>query len=152
MSIHVALHHRTTYSYDRRARMGPQVIRLRPAPHASTPVLSYALKIQPDGHFINWQQDPHGNYQARVVFPDPVESFQVEVDLVADMSIQNPFDFFLEPEAETVPFAYDGELKKELEPYLEPEPAGPLLRAWLDRLPKPEGGTANFLVDLNQRL
>jgi len=152
MSIHIALHHRTSYLYDRKVEMGPQVIRLRPAPHARTPVLSYALKIEPEGYFINWQQDPHGNYQARVVFPDPVEKFEVTVDLVADMSVQNPFDFFLEPDAEELPFDYDPDLKLELESYLTPEPAGPLLQKWLDDLPKPEGKTVDFLVGLNQRL
>lgn len=152
MSIHAGLHHVTIYTYDRKVEMGPHIIRLRPAPHARTPVLSYALKIEPDGHFINWQQDPHGNYQARVVFPDPVEYFKVEVDLVADMSVQNPFDFFLEPDAEELPFSYGPDLKLELEPYLTPEPAGPLLQTWLDALPSPTGKTVDFLVALNQRL
>ena len=152
MSIHAALYHRTSYTYDRKVQMGPQIIRLRPAPHARTPVLSYGLRIKPEGHFINWQQDPHGNYQARVVFPDPIDHFEVEVDVVADMSIQNPFDFFLEPEAEELPFAYEPALKEELEPYLATEPRGPLLQAWLDNLPPLIGSTVNFLVAMNQRL
>ena len=152
MSIHAALYHRTTYTYDRKVELGPQVVRLRPAPHARTPVLSYALKIEPEGYFINWQQDPHGNYQARIVFPDPVDHFQVEVDLVADMSVQNPFDFFLEPEAEELPFTYEANLREELEPYLHPEQAGPKLQAWLEKLPPFEGPTVDYLVALNQQL
>lgn len=152
MSIHAALYHRTTYTYDRKVQMGPQIIRLRPAPHARTPVLSYGLRIKPEGHFINWQQDPHGNYQARVVFPDPIDHFEVEVDVVADMSIQNPFDFFLEPEAEELPFAYEPALRQELEPYLQAEPRGPLLQAWLDNLPPLTGSTIDFMVGMNQRL
>ena len=152
MSIHVALYHRTTYTYDRNAHMGPQIVRLRPAPHSRTPILSYSLKVEPAGHFINWQQDPHGNYQARVVFPEPVPRFQVEVDLVADMSVQNPFDFFLEPDAEHLPFTYEPGLMLELEPFLKPEPAGPRLRSWLDRLPKLGGSTVTYLIDLNRRL
>ncbi|NQV99999.1 MAG: transglutaminase family protein [Rhodospirillales bacterium] len=152
MSIHAALRHRTRYIYDRKVEMGPQIIRLRPAPHARTPVLSFALNIKPEGYFINWQQDPHGNYQARVVFPDPVDQFEVEIDLVADMSVQNPFDFFLEPEAEELPFAYDEDLKQELESYLQPEPAGPLFTDWLASLAPREGRTVEYLVALNQRL
>lgn len=152
MAIHVALHHVTKYDYDRRVEMGPQVIRLRPAPHARTPVVSYALDIQPEPHFINWQQDPHGNYQARVVFPEPVTRFHVAVDLVADMSVQNPFDFFLEPDAEELPFDYEPGLKQELEPYLTPETPGPLFEKWLEQAPKREGRTIDFLVALNAKL
>ena len=101
MSIQVALHHRTTYRYDRPVTLGPQVVRLRPAPHSRTPVLSYSLKVTPADHCINWQQDPQGNYLARLVFAEKTEKFEILVDLVADMSVINPFGFFLEPEAET---------------------------------------------------
>ncbi len=152
MGIHAALFHETAYRYDRLVSMGPQIIRLRPAPHARTGILSYSLKVSPDPHFLNWQQDPHGNYLARVVFPEDVEEFRVEVDLVADMAVQNPFDFFLEPDAETFPFAYDEHLRKDLESYLKPLPAGERLKAWLDATPRDEQRTIDFLVGLNARL
>ena len=132
--------------------MGPQVIRLRPAPHARTDILSYALKVSPEPHFLNWQQDPHGNYLARVVFPEDVGEFRVDVDLVADMAVQNPFDFFLEPDAETYPFSYDEDLRKDLDQYLEPLPAGPRLQAWLGDVSLMEQRTVDFLVGLNARL
>jgi uncharacterized protein (DUF2126 family) len=149
MSIHVALTHRTTYRYARPASLGPQTIRLRPAPHSRTPVLSYALKVEPKPHFLNWQQDPQGNFLARVVFPERVTHFDVTVDLVADMATINPFDFFLEPEAEAWPFAYDPGLEQELAPFRRIDPAGPLLDRLLAEVPRGEQRTVDMLVALN---
>ena len=117
VSIHVALHHQTRYQYDRLVNLGPQVVRLRPAPHSRTRILSYSLRVAPDKHFVNWAQDPQSNYQARLVFPEPTREFNVEVDLVAEMAVFNPFDFFLEPQAEKFPFDYDPLQIHELEPF-----------------------------------
>jgi transglutaminase-like putative cysteine protease len=152
MPIRVALHHKTTYRYDRLVRLSPQVIRLRPAPHCRTRVTAYSLKIQPSGYFINWQQDPQSNYLARVVFPDPVRYFQVEVDLVAEMTVINPFDFFLEPSADSFPFEYETDLATELTPYLIPDVPGPELRKLIDSIPRTSMRTIDFLVDINQRI
>ncbi|WNM62711.1 transglutaminase family protein [Candidatus Nitrospira neomarina] len=153
MALHVALNHQTHYRYDRRVQMGPHVIRLRPAPHSRTPILSYALKIEPTGYFLNWQQDPHGNYLARIIYPEKVQEFHVEVDLVADMVIYNPFDFFLEPDAETLPFNYDPLVKDDLLPYLATEPPGPRLQEWLRQFTAPhDDPTVPFLMGLNQQL
>src|ERR1700753_2286119 len=107
MSIHVALHHRTTYRYDRLVSLGPQSVRLRPAPHCRTRILGYSLSVQPTKHFINWQQDPQAKYPARLTFPDKTRELRIEVDLVAEMSVFNPFDFFLEPYAQQFPFSYE---------------------------------------------
>jgi uncharacterized protein (DUF2126 family)/transglutaminase-like putative cysteine protease len=153
MSIRVALHHETRYRYDRRVTLGPQVIRLRPAPHSRTPVVSYALHIEPKGHFLNWQQDTFGNFQARAVFPDKVQEFVVRVDLVAEMAVFNPFDFFLEENAENYPFAYDDLTRKDLDPYLMTEPVGPRLAAWLAEFGQHEPQRlVDFLVGLNHQL
>jgi uncharacterized protein (DUF2126 family)/transglutaminase-like putative cysteine protease len=152
MSIHVALTHRTRYDYDRLVGLSPQLIRLRPAPHSRTPILSYALDISPKPHFLNWVQDPQGNFIARVVFPERVRHFEVAVDLVADMATINPFDFFVEPEAEAFPFAYDPVLAQELAPFRKVEAPGPLLEAYLKDTPRKAPNTVNYLVDLNQKL
>jgi uncharacterized protein (DUF2126 family)/transglutaminase-like putative cysteine protease len=152
LSITVALHHLTRYRYDRPVEMGPQVVRLRPAPHCRTRIPSYALKITPAQHFINWQQDPFGNWLARLVFPTPVNEFRVEVNLTAEMSVVNPFDFFVEPYAETLPFAYPDELAGELAPYLVLDDDSPALAAYVDTLEIAAESTINFLVGLNARL
>src|SRR6202035_5318593 len=131
MPIRVALHHKTSYTYDRLVQLSPQVVRLRPAPHCRTPVTAYSLKIEPKLHFLNWQQDPHSNFLARVVFPERVQHFTVEVDLIAEMTVINPFDFFLEPYAETFPFRYEPSLEHELMPFRAIDPPGPELAAYL---------------------
>src|ERR1700740_3538868 len=143
MSIHVALNHKTEYRYDRRIKLGPQVVRLRPAPHCRTPILSYSLKILPKNHFINWQQDPQANYLARLVFPEKTTEFLVEVDLVAEMAIFNPFDFFLEPYAEQIQFTYESALAGELRPFLEDEVPGPRLTGFLAQVQRASTPTLN---------
>jgi uncharacterized protein (DUF2126 family)/transglutaminase-like putative cysteine protease len=152
MSIHAAITHRTRYSYDRLVGLSPQLIRLRPAPHSRTPVLSYSLNISPRPRFLNWVQDPQGNFVARVVFPERVRHFEVTVDLVADMATVNPFDFFVEPQAESFPFAYDPDLATELAPFRRVAAPGPLLDAYLRDIPREAPNTVNFIVDLNRKL
>ncbi|GLU30543.1 transglutaminase family protein [Trinickia caryophylli] len=153
MSIRVALNHVTQYRYDRLVTLGPQIVRLRPAPHCRTSIVSYSMRVEPARHFVNWQQDAFANYQARLVFPEPTRELRVTVDLVAEMSVYNPFDFFLEPYAERFPFEYAPELASELAPYLvrtaEPTPA---FAAFVERIDRTPRATIDFLVALNQRL
>lgn len=152
MTIRVALRHLTDYRYERRVALGPQVIRLRPAPHCRTPVPSYSLKIQPAQHFLNWQQDPFGNFLARLVIPEPTDHFRVEINLAADLTVINPFDFFVEEYAENFPFTYEPELAKDLQPFLECKPFGPTFEAYREKINFQKRRTTTFLVDLNQRL
>lgn len=156
MAIRIALHHKTSYRYDRPVTLSPHEVRLRPAPHARTPILSYSLTVLPQDHFINWQQDPYGNYIGRFVFQEKSDVLEFTVDLVADMTVINPFDFFVEKYAETFPFAYPTQLTAELSAYLQAEPPGPLLLEWVaaarrDLLAVPMM-TNDFLVAINQRL
>ncbi len=139
MSIHVALQHVTHYTYDRPVALGPQVIRLRPAPYCRTHILSYSLRVVPTGHFINWQQDPQSNYLARLVFAEKTREFRVEVDLVAELAVYNPFDFFIEAAAERFPFSYDPTLANELDPYQRRLPLTPQFSAYLDKARKAFG-------------
>lgn len=152
MAILAAVHHLTHYKYDRPVVLGPQVIRLQPAPHSRTKVLSHSLKVEPKNHFVNLQQDPYGNFLARFVFPEPVTELKIQVDLVADMTVYNPFDFFVEESAENFPFEYPEEIRQDLAIYRTPEPAGPLLSAFLKTIDRSPTNTVNFLVGLNARL
>src|SRR3984957_14591130 len=152
MPLHVALTHRTSYKYDRLVQPGPQTIRLRPAPHARTPILSYELKVEPQPHFLNWQQDPQGNHLARVIFPERVTHFDVTVDLVADMVTINPFDFFLEPEAENWPFVYHPTLDNELASCRKADPPEPALIALLADIPRARKHTVSMLTQLNSMI
>lgn len=152
MAIRVAINHKTEYHYDRLVNLSPQVVRLRPAAHTRTPIHSYSLKVLPEKHFINWQQDPFGNYLARLVFPEKTRILSVEVDLVAEMVVINPFDFFLEKHAEHYPFKYSTKLARDLTPYLAINANGPLLKQWLAGINRSRMQTNDFLVALNQRL
>ncbi|MDB5915493.1 MAG: hypothetical protein JWP22_4168, partial [Ramlibacter sp.] len=152
MSIHAALNHVTHYKYDRPVNLGPQVVRLRPAPHCRSKIISYSLRVEPTNHFINWQQDPFANFQARLVFPEPATQFKVTVDLVVEMAVYNPFDFFLEPSADNFPFRYDPGVAEELVPYLHCEPLTPLVAAYLEKIDRKPRPTIDFLVALNQQV
>ena len=154
MTIRVALHHETRYEYDRPVNPAPHVVRLRPAPHCRTPILAYSLRVEPAEHFLNWQQDPFGNYQARLVFPKPAQELVFEVDLVAEMTVINPFDFFLEKEVEHFPFAYSASLKRDLAPYLQAGSYGPGFNDFVERakgqFARSGRRMVEVLVDVNQ--
>jgi uncharacterized protein (DUF2126 family) len=152
VSIHVALNHVTHYRYDRMVSLSPQIVRLRPAPHCRTRILAYSLKVRPIDHFINWQQDPEANYLARLVFPDEARELKIEVDLVAEMSVLNPFDFFLTPYAENFPFKYDSNERRGLVPYLVKSPATPLIADYLAGITRERVRTIDFIVELNRRV
>ncbi|MEQ1775959.1 MAG: transglutaminase family protein [Burkholderiales bacterium] len=156
MSIQVALHHQTRYRYDRPVTLSPHEVRLRPAPHCRTPVLSYSLNVKPEQHFVNWQQDIFGNYIARFVFPEQARELEITVDLVADMTVINPFDFFMESYADHFPFAYRDDLARDLTPYLAIGERGPLLLKWLADFRahhwRDGNNTIDFLVAINQHL
>ena len=155
MSIHVGLHHKTRYIYDRPVGLSAHEIRLRPAPHSRTPILSYSLNVSPAEHFINWQQDVFGNYIARFVFPEKTKELEITVDLVADMTVINPFDFFIESRAEKFPFTYESALARDLTPYLAIDENGQLLMEWLTSFRKSlpaDIATIDFLVEVNRQL
>ncbi|MFK8113666.1 MAG: DUF2126 domain-containing protein [Rubripirellula sp.] len=151
MSIHVALHHETEYRYERPIAVGPQLVRLRPAFHGRTPIDAYSLTVEPEQHFRNWQQDPFGNPIARLVFPEPCTHLKITVDVIADMTVINPFDFFVEEASDHWPFVYEDALKLQLAPYLTKSDPTPVFQQWVDSLPKSSDRMVDFLVECNQQ-
>ena len=152
MSLKVVISHKTHYKYDKYISLSPHIIRLRPAPHSRTPIEAYSLKIKPDNHFLNWQQDPFGNYMARLVFPEKTKEFCVDVEIIADMITINPFDFFVEDSAKDFPFDYKKDLKKELKPYLKIEEKNKLLKDFINSIDKKQKPIIDFLVEVNQKI
>jgi len=152
MALKVVISHKTTYKYDRLVNLSPHVIRLRPAPHSRTPIEAYSIKIKPENNFFNWQQDPFGNYQARLVFPEKTTELSIDVEIIADLKTINPFDFFIEEYADEFPFKYDETLQTELAPYLEIKEDGPLLKEFLKTVDRSERKTIYFLIDLNRKI
>lgn len=152
MSLKVVISHKTHYKYDKYISLSPHIIRLRPAPHSRTPIEAYSLKIKPDGHFLNWQQDPFGNYLARLVFPEKTKEFCVDVEIIADMITINPFDFFVEDSAKNYPFEYKEDLRKELKPYLKIEEKNKILKDFVASIDKKEKSIIDFLVEVNQKI
>ena len=148
----MSLHHVTRYVYDRPVALGPQLIRLRPAPYVRTRTPSYSLKVVPEQHHVNWQHDPHGNWVARYTFSEKTREFAVTVDLTADLAAVNPFDFFIEPYAASFPFALPDDLAHELAAYLKAEPAGDRLQAFLATVRREPAGTVQFLTNLNSQV
>lgn len=152
MSVVVGLHHTTRYGYGRPVSLGPQIVRLRPAPHCRTRIAGYSLAVQPERHFLNWQQDAYGNWLARFVFPEKTGEFLIDVDLRADIAAINPFDFFVEPYAETWPFLFSAEQRQDVASFLAAEPAGPRLTEFLRSVPRQPHNTVDFLIGLNRRI
>ncbi|MCG3716480.1 transglutaminase family protein, partial [Aliarcobacter butzleri] len=152
MALKVVISHKTHYKYDRKISLSPHIIRLRPAPHSRTPIEAYSLKIKPDNHFINWQQDPFGNYLARLVFPEKTDEFCVDVEIIADMITINPFDFFVEDSAKNYPFEYKKDLQEELKPYLKIDEKNKILNDFVDSIDKKEKSIIDFLVEVNQKI
>lgn len=152
MSIKAAIYHLTHYKYDRPVVLQPQIIRLQPAPHSKTKVLSHSLRVTPNLHFVNTQQDPYGNFLTRFVFPEPVTELKIEVDLLADMTVYNPFDFFVEESAETWPFEYPEDIRTDLSIYRQPEQLTPALQKFLDTIDRRPRNTVTFVTELNATL
>ncbi|HET9870812.1 MAG TPA: transglutaminase N-terminal domain-containing protein, partial [bacterium] len=152
IATQVLLEHVTRYRYGRHVRLGPQVIRLKPAAHCRTPILSYSLSITPKKHFLNWQQDPFGNFQARAVFPEPTGEFEVKVGLRADLERINPFDFFIEGDYLEFPFRYEKTLAADLRPYLTPSESGPRLRKFVAGIGRKKRHTIELLAQVNQAI
>ncbi|MHB8691778.1 MAG: transglutaminase family protein [Solirubrobacteraceae bacterium] len=157
MSIRVAIEHRTVYRFDRPVQIGPQVVRLRPAPHCRTPILAYSLHAEPAEHFVKWQQDPFANHIARFNFPEPASTLAFQVDLIADLGVINPFDFFVEEYAERWPFEYPADLRRDLAAYMSTTPddaRSPRFDTWVKAADAQTAvnSTIDFLVELNRRV
>ncbi len=152
MSLKVVLSHKTHYAFDKPINLSPHIIRLRPAPHSRTPIEAYSLKIKPDNHFINWQQDPFGNYLARVVFPEKTTELSIDVEVLAELVSINPFDYFVEESAEQFPFSYSKAMEKELSLYLEVTEKGKKLKEFVDSIDLTPRPINDFLVGLNMKV
>jgi transglutaminase-like putative cysteine protease len=152
MSIKVSFHHQLHYRYNRSIILGPQTLGLRPAPHCKTPIQSYSLKIEPQNHTMTWQQDPYGNFLARINFIEKTDFFNIDVDLIAQLQPINPFNFVMEIYSSQYPFRYEPQLEKELIPFLEITESGPQLQAWVTQHQQHNIYTPTFLTTINQQL
>lgn len=148
--MNVVLTHTTKYRYSSEVKLGPQIIKLRPAPHCRTSITKYQLDIQPTSFLIEWQQDEFLNHVAKVTFTEKTDFFDINVKITADLKPINPFDFFLDPSAVYHPFNYEESLKNELSQYLTVSEVGPLFKLFVEKIPQERRRSIEYIVYLNQ--
>lgn len=150
--MRILLEHQTCYQYERPVFLTTHYLRLKPAPHYRIPIESYALSVEPHNHILHWQQDPFNNYLARVDFMASTQSLVVDVKVTINMVTINPFDFYVDEEAQFFPFSYNDEIKSALSPYLKTTKQDPLVREWLGNIAHSSQDIVTFLAMLNQRV
>lgn len=147
--------HQTTYSYSQPVYLKPHLLRLCPRSDRFTQVHDFSLAIYPQPQGRSDFVDLDGNNLIKLWFNNPTQQLNIQILAKVETSCTNPFDYLLEPWANTIPFDYSRSLYTQLKPYLQSYSSvrdSKAVELAQEIAIATEGNTLNFLFALNQRI